>query len=237
MIEIRGLKKSFGTRVVLNDLNLAFRPGTITGLAGPNACGKTTLLKCILGLALPDSGAIFFNGTRLDSAGEFKRRIGYMPQNPNFPSNLCLDELTSMLEDIRGETASERESLISLFGLKEIRRDSFGTLSGGTKQKIAAVLAFMFDTPLIVLDEPTAGLDPFFSVRFKDLMIAKAKAGKTILLVSHFLNEIQDVADDLVFLDDGRSVYSGSLHELLRETKEPTLERALTSLYGSRKKA
>ncbi len=234
MIEVRALRKSYGGREVLSGVDLRIEQGRITGLAGPNGCGKTTLLKCLLGLAVPSSGEILVAGQHVDEGGQFRRLIGYMPQSADFPPNLRLGELLRMLEDLRGEQAAGKERLIDLFELRPALERPFGHLSGGTRQKLAAVTALMFDAPLIILDEPTAGLDPLSRVRFKDLLLAEAAAGKTILLVSHFMSEIEALASRLVFLSDGRVAHDGPVDGLIRETGEPDLERALTRLFLSR---
>lgn len=234
MIEVRGLTKNYGAREVLGGIDLRIGEGRITGLAGPNGCGKTTLIKCLLGLAVPTGGEIRIAGRPVDDGGRFRRLIGYMPQAADFPPNLRLSELLRMLEDLRGEKAPEKDRLIALFGLGEAMDRPFGHLSGGTRQKLAAVAALMFDAPLIVLDEPTAGLDPLSRVTFKDLLLEKAATGKTILFVSHFMSEIEALASRIVFLSEGRVVHDGPVDRLIEETNEPDLERALTRLFLSR---
>lgn len=237
MIEISSLTKSYGSREVLRSLNLKIQPGQITAIAGPNACGKTTLIKCILGLVVPESGAIRINGKATDSSGDFRRHIGYMPQTPRFPDNLCARELYGLLESLRGEVAARKEELISYFHIQDILDQPLDQLSGGTRQKISAVAAFMFNAPIVILDEPTAGLDPLAAVSFKDLLSREANSGKTILLVSHFLSEIEQIAGHLAFLNEGEVIYADTVLALMNRTGAPTLERALTRFFKEYEKA
>ncbi len=231
MISVHKVSKRFGTQSVLDQIDVEFHPGVITGLAGPNASGKTTLIKCILGLTIPDRGKIQVNGKPVDQKGLFRHDIGYMPQNPDFPPNLSLTELMDMLEVLRERKAAARDEVIVRFGLQKVLSQPFGTLSGGTKQKVAAATAFMFDAPVIILDEPTAGLDPLSSIAFKEYLVEKAGRGRTILLVSHFLSEIEQLAAHMVFLSDGRAKYSGPIQPLMQQSGCATLERALTGLF------
>jgi len=235
MIEIRSLVKFYGPRKVLNNLNLNIPKGSITGIVGPNACGKTSLIKCILGLAVPTTGEIWIDGKKVDGLGEFRRKIGYMPQTPTFPGNLCLRELLDMLEDLRGQTAPSRSDLINYFALEKIQNQPLEQLSGGTRQKVAAVIAFMFDAPIIILDEPTVGLDPLTAVHFKDLVLRRAQQGTTVIFVSHILTEIEKMANEMVFINDGEVVFSGSIPALLQQTGASELDRALITLFESHK--
>jgi Cu-processing system ATP-binding protein len=240
MIRVDSLQKSFGKRLVLADLSFEIKPGRVTGILGPNACGKTTLIKSLLGLTVPQSGRAWAESLPIlgtansEDASRFREKTGYMPQYPDFPANLSVRELLRMIEDLRQAKAPRMREHIAYFRLEEAMTQPFGQLSGGTKQKVAATLAFMFDAPLIVLDEPTAGLDPVASVRFKDLVKSEASRGKTILLVSHVLPEVEQLVDDILFLIDGRIAFSGSIDELRARTEEPTLERAITRLVTGR---
>lgn len=234
MIEIQQLRKAFGKNKVLNGVNLEFRRGSITGLAGPNAGGKTTLIKCILGLIVPDSGTVRIDGEIADPEGSFRRKIGYIPQNPNFPNNLNLEELMRMLEDLRREKAAKKEELVALFGLDRMKGQPFGELSGGSKQKIAIVTAFMFDAQILICDEPSSGLDPVSHVLFKKLLLGEAERGKSIIVVSHQLAELEQLASHVAFLSNGKPLFSGGTEELRAETGAPDLETAITALYSGK---
>lgn len=236
MIRVRGLRKSFGARQVLRGIDLEVSAGSISGIAGPNACGKSTLMKCLLGLVVPDSGEIWVGGRPIDAAGEFRRSLGYMPQNPQFPENLKGRELLEMLQDLRRESAASKDNLVSYFELGRALQQPVSELSGGTKQKLAAVMAMMFSAPVILLDEPTAGMDPLISIRFKELLLREAKAGKCILLISHLVSEIEQLASSITFLHEGEAVFSGTHQELLARTGAQSLELALTKAFEEREK-
>lgn len=233
-IEVTGLKKAFGSREVLKGLNLEIEPGAVSGLVGPNACGKTTLIKCILGLTIPDSGEILIGGKSIQGDWNYRRKIGYMPQNPNFPPNLTFVELLEMLEDLRGEDRSEKcEELVKYFGLEDSLNKPFSTMSGGTKQKCAAVAAFMFDPEILILDEPSVGLDPIAAVKLKDLILDSVKKGKSVLLVSHIMTEVEQLVSRMVFLLDGESAFSGHVNDLRKQTGEDKLENAIVKMMSS----
>ena len=236
MIEVHGLRKSFGRRKVLRDINLVAPAGTVTGVAGPNACGKSTLMKCLLGLVVADAGDIRIAGRPMENTGEFRRFLGYMPQNPQFPRNLSGMELLNMVENLRGEKANSRNDLVDYFSLGEALRQPTSELSGGTKQKLSAVIALMFDAPGILLDEPTAGMDPLMSVQFKRLLRSEAEKGKCILLISHLITEIEQLASRVLFLNEGEAVFSGSMQQLLDTTRSEGLDQALLHIFEKRKK-
>lgn len=234
MIEIKRLSKFYGPRQILRDIDLRFKPAAVTGVVGPNACGKSTLMKCLLGLVLPTSGEVWVRGGKTDAEGNFRKNIGYMPQTPIFPRHLCLDELLNLLEKLRGERAASRDELIHYFGLEKILRQPFEQLSGGTQQKVAAVIAFMFNAPIVILDEPTVGLDPVTAVRFKDLVAERARIGATIILVSHIMGEVEEIVDEMAFMNEGEIIFSGPPSELLQKTNASQLERAVIHLLENK---
>jgi Cu-processing system ATP-binding protein len=234
MISIAGLTKRYGTHEVLRGIDLEVTPGRVTAIVGPNGTGKTTLIKAILGLVHADAGTITVDGTVVGDDCGYRARIGYMPQVPRFPQNLTGAELLAMLRDMRGggfpagqaidEELVERFELTSQLG-KPVR-----TLSGGTQQKLNAVMAFLFSPRLLILDEPTAGLDPASSAAFKDKILAERDAGRTFVLSSHFMNELEELADDVVFLLEGKVQYRGPVEELMRSTRQANLGRAISWL-------
>ncbi len=235
-IEVRNLRKNFGSREILKGLSLAIEPGAVSGLVGPNACGKTTLIKCILGLTIPTSGDIFIADKSIQNQWDYRRKIGYMPQNPNFPPNLTFLELLEMLEDLRSEDRSQDcADLVDFFDLKDSLTKPFSTLSGGTKQKCAAVAAFMFDPEILILDEPSVGLDPIAALRLKELILASTKKGKSVLLVSHIMTEVEQLVQKMVFLLDGEAAFSGDVSQLRKQTGEDKLENAIVKMMLSKK--
>ncbi len=229
-VETRALDKSFGPLVVLRQASVTFHPGRTTALIGPNAAGKTTLLKCILGLVRPDSGVIMV-GEHVAGAGEaYRRLIGYMPQSASFPEHLTVGEVTRMIRDLRGSEGIPDNELLQRFELARFHDSAVRTLSGGTRQKLNAALAFMFRPQVLILDEPTAGLDPIAAGILKEKVAQARDAGATIIITSHVIAELEELSDDVVLLLDGAVCYQGPLGRISRETGEARLERAVAAL-------
>lgn len=231
MIEIAALRKRFGRLQVLDGIDLAIRPGRVTAIVGPNGSGKTTLIKMILGLAYPDEGSITVGGARVDGDAAYRARIGYMPQIARFPENLTGGEVLHMLEDLRGASGGALdEELRALFRLDEHLRKPIRTLSGGTRQKLNALAAFLFRPDLLILDEPSAGLDPVASSLLKDKILRERAAGRTFILTSHIMSELEELSDDIVFLLEGKIRFTGTINDLKSRTGQHRLERAVAQL-------
>ena len=235
MIEISGLNKSFGKKQVLKSLELLVGEGKVTAIVGPNGSGKTTLIKSILGLVRISSGKILIDGENVNNNFIYRNKIGYMPQIPNYPDNLTSNELLSLVSDLRSKKKNKSKDLISLFNLKDEMDKPFRNLSGGTKQKVSAIIAFAFNPIIYFLDEPTAGLDPVSSSTFKDLIIKEKFDNKTVVLTSHIMSEIQELADDIIFLLEGEIKFKGTVKDLLTNSNESKLERAIANLMNNNK--
>ncbi len=231
MIEFKGLVKKFGKVEVLNQLDLVIEQQGIFAILGPNGSGKTTLIKSLLGMVVPNKGDILINGQLVKNQFEYRNNINYLPQIANFPGNLSVLELIKMIRDIRKKPADDAH-LIELFGLESHLKKKLAHLSGGTKQKVNLVLTFMFDSDLIILDEPTSGLDPISVLRLKDLIMQEKQKGKTILITSHIISFVEEVADTIVFLLDGKIHFKGSIPMLRKETGEKNLEHAIANLLA-----
>ncbi len=230
LVRITQLAKAFGSLPVLRSVDLVVRPGRVMAVVGPNGAGKTTLIKALLGLTHPDSGDISFGGSRVTGDEAYRARIGYMPQIARYPENLTGAELLGMLKDLRGADARIDEELIELLDLDAALAKPLRVLSGGTRQKVNAVMAFLFSPELLVLDEPTAGLDPLSSRILKDKILAASSAGRTVIVTSHIMNELEELADDVAFMVEGRALFVGTLEELKRITSQTTLERAIATM-------
>ena len=230
MIRVTGLTKRFGALHVLRGLDLEIGEGRVTAIVGPNGAGKTTLMKAVLGLTRSDGGEIVIVGERVGDDPRYRSNVGYMPQIARFPENLTAAELIAMVRDLRGNDASVDEDLIERFKLGDHLRKPLRTLSGGTRQKVNAVLAFLFRPSLLVLDEPTAGLDPVSSGILKDKIAEVRDSGRTVIVTSHVLSELDALADDIAFLVDGRVRYAGSVHDLKLSTRQLSLERAIAQV-------
>ena len=178
----------------------------------------------------PDAGGILLAGAPLDGGFAYRTGIGYMPQAPSFPDNLTGREVVEMLRDLRGRGAATDEELLDWFGESGRSTGRCGCLSGGTRQKLNAAIAFLFRPTLIILDEPTAGLDPVASGILKDKIRRVRDGGATVVLSSHLMAELEELAEDLVFLVDGRVRYAGSIEGLKERAGETGLERAMAAL-------
>jgi Cu-processing system ATP-binding protein len=237
MISIAGVAKRYGANEVLRGIDLDVAPGRVSAIVAPNGAGKTTLIKMILGLVRPDAGTITVGGKLVGDDCGYRSDIGYMPQIAHFPQNLTGTELLAMLRDLRDTGAGADapraildEELIEHFQLEPHLGKPVRALSGGTRQKLNAVMAFLFSPSLLILDEPTANLDPVASGIFKDKILAERGAGRTVILSSHFMNELEELADDVVFLLDGMVRYRGAVDELMRSTRQANLGRAISYL-------
>lgn len=236
MIEIKNLRKIFGKTEVLKSVNLSIESGKVTAIVGPNGSGKTTLIKSILGLVKPTSGIIEVDGENIHNNFNYRNKIGYMPQIARYPENLTANELLSLVKELRNNADANSIELIKSFKLSDEVEKPFKNLSGGTKQKVSATIAFAFDPKIYFLDEPTAGLDPVSSSFFKDLVLKEKQNKKTIVLTSHIMSEVQELADEIVFLLEGEIKFRGTIESLLKDQKETKLERAIAELMSEAKK-
>jgi len=230
MIKIEDLQKSFGKKGVLNGINLDIPRGQATGIVGPNGSGKTTMIKTVLGLVKPDSGRIEVNGVKLNGNYAYRHQIGYMPQVARYPENMTVNELLEFIKSVRGTEAIFEEKLVDHFGLDSELEKPLRVLSGGNRQKVGATLAMMFNPEILILDEPTAGLDPRASTTFKELVHEEKKNGKTVLLTSHIMSEIEELTDHLIFILDGKVRYNGPMQELISKSAGRKLESAVASM-------
>ncbi len=230
MIQISGLRKSFGRLEVLRGIDLQLASGRVTAILGPNGAGKSTLIKMLLGLSRPDSGCISIDGQVVSGDPSYRARIGYMAQAARLPENLTAAELLALMKALRGNPVTTDEELVTTLGLEGELNKPMRNLSGGTRQKVNAVLAFLFRPDLLVLDEPTAGLDPVASSTLKDRILEVRGERRTVLVTSHILSELEELADDVVFLLDGRVRFAGPLEALKQATRQHTLERAIARI-------
>jgi Cu-processing system ATP-binding protein len=229
MIKIDNLHKNFGKNQVLKGIDLSIAEGGIFAILGPNGSGKTTLIKSILGMVIPNKGDIFIDDTPIKKSWKYRQQIDYLPQIANFPANLTVQELVRMIKDLRNKPGDDA-ALITSFQLTPFLNKKLSNLSGGTKQKVNLVLTLMFDSPLIILDEPTTGLDPIALLELKKIIqIEKAKV-KTILITSHIMSFVEEVADEIVFLLEGKVYFKGNISTLKEKTKENDFEHAIANL-------
>ncbi len=229
MVTIENLHKTFGKNNVLKGVNLTINEGGIFAVLGPNGSGKTTLIKSVLGMVIPNKGSITVLDENIKKNPNYRHKIDYLPQIANFPNNLKVKELIKMIKDLRKPTNNDQR-LIELFKLEPFLDKKLGNLSGGTKQKVNIVLTFMFDSSLIILDEPTTGLDPISLLRLKELILAEKTKGKTILITSHIMSFVEEMSDEIVFLLEGKIYFKGTITELKTKTNQPDFEHAIASI-------
>jgi Cu-processing system ATP-binding protein len=228
MIIASNVSKKFGKLKALDDVSVTCVKGECIALIGPNGCGKTTLIKSILGMVVCDSGFITFNGNNIRHDWKYRAQIGYMPQIGRYPENMTIGQVLDMMKDIRGyKNENLDEDLINQFGLQEILKKRMSTLSGGTRQKVSAALAFLFDPDVLILDEPTAGLDPVSSEILKAKIITEKNKGKLVLITSHILSELDDLISQVIYMQDGRICFHKSITNLQQETGEAKLSKAI----------
>lgn len=212
----------------LDGVNVTMKAGQAISLVGPNGSGKTTFIKCLLGLVSPDSGEILLNGAPVLGEWAYRRQIGYMPQIGRFPENMRVGQLFDMIKEIRqGAYQQLDEDLVNAFEINQFSQKTMRTLSGGMRQKVSACLAFLFNPDILILDEPTAGLDPLSAEILKEKVLVEKARGKLVLLTSHILSDLEDLTTDVLYIIDGKIQFFQSIQELKARTGEQKLNRAL----------
>ncbi|MGP1501633.1 ABC transporter ATP-binding protein [Bergeyella cardium] len=236
MIQIKNLIKNFGKFRALNDINLNFSEGQSIALIGPNGCGKTTLIKSILGLNVIEKGSIVVDGKNVRDDFQYREHIGYMPQIGRYPENMTIGQTIKMIQDIRKYPKDQIDTeLLEAFELEKMYHKKMSTLSGGTTQKVSAVLAFMFNPKIIILDEPTAGLDPLASEILKNKIIKEKDKGKLIIITSHLLSELDEIITQIVFMNEGRILVHQPVEELQQTTGKEKISDAIVSILKQMK--
>jgi Cu-processing system ATP-binding protein len=232
MIIANNVSKKFGKLIALDNVSATCLKGECIALIGPNGSGKTTLIKCLLGMVVPNSGFLTFNGKNILHDWLYRERIGYMPQIGKYPDHMTIRQVIDMMKDIRQKTNAEDldEELIYSFGINKISDKRMRTLSGGTRQKVSATLAFLFKPDVLILDEPTAGLDPVSSEILKEKIIREKGKGKLILITSHILSDLDDLVTEVIYMQEGRLLFHKSINELRAETGQTKLSKAIASV-------
>ena len=230
MISVKQVDKKFGNLTALDQVSLELQAGKSYALIGPNGSGKTTLIKSILGLVIPTSGDIVFDGESIMRDWKYREKIGYMPQIGHYPDNMRIGQLIDMMKNIRQGNPKLDEELIDAFKLYKMYDKRMHALSGGTRQKVSAALAFLFNVPVLILDEPTAGLDPVAAEILKDKILHEKHKGKLIIITSHILSDLDELATEMIYIFEGKVQYNNTIEQLKQETNETRLNKAIATL-------
>ena len=235
MIVAKNITKKFGKVYALDNVSVTCNRGECVALIGPNASGKTTFIKSVLGMVVPDSGTISFNNTPIANRWAYRDMIGYMPQIGRYPENMTISQVFKLMKAIRKPIGDLDEDLIKSFELDKIMEKRMRTLSGGTRQKVSASIAFLFNPDVLILDEPTAGLDPVSSEIFKQKITEEKNKGKLILVTSHVLSELDDLVTEVLYMQDGKLNFQKSFALLKQETGEQKLSKAIAQVMTTNK--
>jgi Cu-processing system ATP-binding protein len=233
MISIQQLEKNFGRLQALKKVSVDFAAGKSYALIGPNGSGKTTLIKCILGMVLPTSGDILIDGETIRNHWSYREKIGYMPQFGHYPENMRIGQVFDMIRNIRKNPPVADEELIQSFRLDAMYDKRMHTLSGGTRQKVSAALAFLFHPPILFLDEPTSGLDPVSVEILKDKILKEKEQGKLVIITSHIMSDLDELTTEVVYMHEGHVQYNDSVEELKAITGEQKLGKAIARMMRS----
>lgn len=230
MIIASYVSKQFGKLKALDNVSVTCSRGECIALIGPNGSGKTTLIKSILGMVVPDTGFITFKKNNILHDWKYRDQIGYMPQIGRYPENMTIGQVLDMMKDIRNVKTLLDEELINAFALNNLLNKRMRTLSGGTRQKVSAALAFLFNPDVLILDEPTAGLDPVASEILKEKIIAEKEKGKLLLITSHVLSELDDLVTQVIYMQEGKLIFHKTLEGLMHDTGEEKLAKAIARI-------
>jgi ABC-2 type transport system ATP-binding protein len=215
-IATQGLTKKFGDLVAVDGLDLEIPTGGVVGFVGPNGSGKSTTIRMLLGLITPTSGEAQVLGASISKPGKFAHRVGALIESPSFVPGLSAEANLRSLAALRGLPASRVDEVIQMVGLAERGHDLVKKYSLGMKQRLAIAAALLPDPELLILDEPTNGLDPAGIVEVRTLLQRLGSQGRTLLVSSHLLSEIEAACDRVVVISFGKMLFSGELSELMK---------------------
>jgi Cu-processing system ATP-binding protein len=231
MIEVKSIYKNFGRLAALSNINLHLPAGETIAMIGPNGSGKTTLIKTLLGLVIPDKGDVLFNNESVLKQWQYREKIGYMPQIGRYPDNMRIGQIVDMMVDLRKDKAGNTDlELMRSLGIDRVLDKPMRTLSGGTRQKVSACLAFMFHPDVLILDEPTAGLDPLSSEILKEKIAKEKEKGRLIIITSHILSDLDDLVTEVVYMQEGLVKFHKKVEELQEQTGEMRLNKVMAVL-------
>jgi len=216
-IQIKGLTKEFGTLKAVDDLTVDVHPGGVTGLLGPNGAGKSTTIRMLLGLVRPTSGTATILGEPIERPSRYIQHVGALIETPAFYPKLSGDDNLRTLAVLDGQPKARIEKVLEIVKLTSRSGDRVSEYSLGMKQRLGIAAALLRDPDILILDEPMNGLDPAGIVEIRTLLKELAQQGRTVLVSSHLLAEVQTMADHVIIIDRGRLVFEGNLSSLLEE--------------------
>ena len=215
-IVISNLTKFYGKTVGIKDLTLNIKEGEIFGFLGPNGAGKTTTIRCMLNILIPNQGSVNINGEIVSrNSSHLKNDIGYLPGELYYPKGFSVKNLIDYIESLKKKPCSRREELLKRFNLETHKK--IQALSHGNKQKLGIILAFMHDPSILILDEPSSGLDPLLQQTLYDLILEEKEKGKTIFFSSHNLDEVQKICDRVAIISEGELISVENVSDLSKK--------------------
>jgi len=237
VLSLKDLKKSYGTKTVLQGINLDVRRGQIIGYIGPNGAGKSTTIKILLGLEGDYSGSVEVFGEEISEENiEYKGRIGYVPEIAELYDNLTAKEYLTFVGELYGmefrKTDLKAKQLMGIFGLEEAYHSRIASFSKGMRQKVLIISSLLHNPDLLFLDEPLSGLDANSVMVFKDILAKLASEGKTIFYSSHIMDVVEKISSRIILLHEGKIAADGSFTELKERNKEGSLEQIFNQITG-----